>query len=164
MKNWLPFLALTLCAELAVAEPPAAAPAAAPTQTQSEASALVEKKLLEPLKKAEAKRSRFSRAAPVPVARRVRVLDAVARTDTRGKAFVRFAVDVRRRGTEEGDWVRDAMLGCAYPKEQKVFVQRNDVYVPARSVLGEDAEPKPNVCRAAPSDDAPLATTTSTRS
>jgi hypothetical protein len=149
MTKSLPFLASILCASLALAEPP--------TPTQTAASALVEKKLLEPLQRAEGKRSRFSRSAPVPVARRVRVLDAVAQTDARGKAFVRFAIDVQRRGLDDVEWHEAAMLGCAYPNEQKVFIQRDDGYVPARGVLGEEVEPKPNVCRAAPADGATVA-------
>jgi len=147
MKNWLPFLALTLCADLAVAEPPASTA----TTTQKAASALVEKQLLQPLKKAEARRSRFSRAAPVPVVRRVRVLDTVAQVDAHGKTFVRFAIDVRRRGAEDGAWSHDEVVGCAYPDDRKVFVQSDDAYHPARSLLGEETEAQPDVCRAVPS-------------
>jgi hypothetical protein len=158
MKNSLPFLALTLCANLAVAEPPASTA----TPTQKAASTLVEKQLLRPLKKAEARRSRFSRAAPVPVVRRVRVLDTVAQADARGKTFVRFAIDVHRRGAEDGAWSHDAVVGCAYLDERKVFVQSDDAYLPARSLLGEEVTAQPDVCRAAASADAQLARATQT--
>jgi hypothetical protein len=79
---------------LALAEPPAVPP----TVAQKAAAALVRRMLIEPLKKSESRRSRFSRAAPVAVERRVRVLDARAQTDAHGRSFVRCAVDARYPG------------------------------------------------------------------
>jgi hypothetical protein len=114
------------------------------------AAALVEKELVRPLSKAEARRSRFSRAAPVALERRVRILDSVALLDVRGKSFVRFAIDVRRPWDEPDAWERDALLGCAYTAEAKVFVRRGEAYLPARSALGAQEKALPDVCRAAP--------------
>lgn len=147
MKQWLPFLVSMLCASVALAEPPAP-----PPTTTQQASSLVHKKLLQPLKKAESKRKRYSRAAPVAKERRVRVLDAVAQTDVHGKAFVRFAVDVRHPWDEGEAWKRDALLGCVYVDRKEVFVQRGEDYFPASSALGGDDQARPGVCRAAPGD------------
>lgn len=153
MKKWLPCLAFTLCASTALAEPPDSAP----TKTQKVASALVKKKLVDPLAKAQSKRRAFSRAAPPPKARRVRVLDPVAQTDARGKKFVRFAIDERHRWNEDASWRKDAMVGCAYPEDRRVFVKQGDGYVPAKSMLGGDAKPQRGACEAAPADGAKLA-------
>lgn len=146
MKSSLLFLVLTLCASVSLAEPPVA-PA---NKVQDAAAALVNKQLVAPLKRAEGKRNRFSRAAPVAVLRRVRVLDAVASRDLRGAEFVRFAIDVRRGWDEQGVWQKDSLIGCAYLNEREVFVQRGAAYMPARSLLGEQYEERPGVCRAAP--------------
>ena len=58
MKKSSLFLLSMLCASVALAEPPAPAPAA-----KQDAAALVNQQLVQPLKQAEARRSRFSRAA-----------------------------------------------------------------------------------------------------
>ncbi|MDH5672774.1 MAG: hypothetical protein OEZ06_11530 [Myxococcales bacterium] len=142
MKYWLPFLLSMLCASVALAEPPA------DSRSHDAAEALVKKKLLEPLKRAESKRKMFSRAAPVPVERRVRVLDQALLTDARGKKFVRFSVDVRRAYPKDAEWKEGALLGCAYPKQAQVFVQRGEHYVPAKGALGKEAKPRANVCEA----------------
>ncbi len=144
MKNWFPSLGLTLCASLALAEPPAS-----PAREEA-AAALVEQQLVRPLAKAESRRSRFSRAMPVARERRVRVLDSAALVDVRGKAFVRFAIDVRRPWDDEGLWEQDNLLGCAYVAEGRVFVQRGENYLPAGSVVGKNDKPQPDVCRPAP--------------
>lgn len=141
----LPFLISMLCVSVAFAEPPSAPS----TKTQTAVSELVNKELLTPLQKAESKRRRFSRAAVVPVQRRVRVLDAAALTDVRGKKFVRFAIDVRRPSDEQNSWHKDNVTGCAYLDEREVFVRRAGAYVPASSVLGEDAGERSGVCQAA---------------
>jgi hypothetical protein len=147
MKNPLPFLVLMLCTSVALAEPPA--PPA--NETQNAATELVNKQFLTPLKKAESKRKRFSRAAPAPVQRRVRVLDTEAQADVRGKKFVRFAIDLRRTWDEQGSWEEDSVVGCAYPDEREVFVQHGEAYLSARSTLGaEDKQGRADVCRVAP--------------
>lgn len=145
MKSSLPFLVLTLWASLSLAEPPVA-PA---SKTQDAAAALVDKQLVAPLKKAESRRSRFSRAAPTPVQRRVRVLDSVALTDSRGQEFVRFAIDVRRGWNDKGQWQHDSVVGCAYLKAAEVYVQHGAAYLHARSMLGKDRKEHAAVCRAA---------------
>ncbi len=134
-----------LCANMAHAEPPAPP---STTEIGSAVSELVDKQLLTPLKKVDSKRRRFSRAAPVPVQRRIRVLDTVAVTDVRGKQFVRFAIDTRRSFDEHGSWQQDSVVGCAYLNERQVFVRHGDAYRPARSLLGEDQKERPGVCRA----------------
>jgi len=135
-----------LCTEVALAEPPAATP----SKTRDAASALVEKHVVQPLKKAEAKRSKFSRAAPPPKARRVRVLDTVATSDVNGKQFVRFAIDIKHRFSEDGEWSEGAFVGCVYVDDKKVFVEQGADYVPASSVLNGDGEAVPDVCSEAP--------------
>lgn len=135
-----------LCTDIALAEPPAATP----SKTREAASALVDKQVVGPLKKAEAKRSKFSRAAPPPKARRVRVLDTVASSDVNGKQFVRFAVDVKHRWSEDGKWKEGAFVGCVYVDDKQVFVEQGDDFVPARDMLSGDGEPQEDVCIAAP--------------
>jgi hypothetical protein len=157
MKNWLLCLLSMLCASAALAEPPAppGAPSSTVSKTQEAASALVKKRLLQPLAKAQAKRSRFSRSAPVPAQRRVRVLDTTAQADVHGKHFVRFAVD--ERWDEESAWEKDVFLGCAYLDQQEVFVKQSEDYVPASSALGKGGRARANVCRAAPQNAGELA-------
>ena len=147
MKHSLTFLLWTLCASIALAEP---------IDSQEAASALVSRQLLEPLKKSESRRSRFSRTAPVAFERRVRVTDTQAQTDARGHSFVRFAVDARR-ANRETSWSKGVLTGCAYPADDKVFVLQGDGYLPASALLGDDAEPVKQVCRAAPGDGAQVA-------
>jgi hypothetical protein len=142
VKKSLPFLILTLCASAALAEPP-------PAPADNAAAALVNEQLVKPMQKAESKRSRFSRAMPVPVQRRVRVLDTVAQTDASGKQFVRFALDVRRPFDEEGKW-EHSLAGCAYPSDGKVFVQQGEAYVSPKAMLHGNQKDQPGVCRAAP--------------
>jgi hypothetical protein len=139
MKRSLPFLLLTLCVSTALAEPPEVQPQVV--------QSLVQRVLLQPVAKAESKRKRFSRMAPVSVERRVRVLDAIALTDARGNHFVRFAVDARSNLDDDLAWNSGAFVGCVYPEQRKVFVQQGEGYVPA-SDLSDD--PQPIVCRPAP--------------
>lgn len=146
MKRSLGFLALMLCASAALAQ----SPTPLSSETKKAVSALVREQLLKPLGRVQAKRSVFSRVAPMPVARRVRVLDAVAYTDARGKTFVRFAIDTRDARGERDSWENDAIVGCVYPHGRKVFVQSGDEFLPASSVLGGDHAPQADVCRAAP--------------
>jgi hypothetical protein len=146
MKNSFPFLVWMLCASAALAEPPAT-----PLNESQKATAeLVSKQLLVPLQKAQSKRKRFSRAAPAPVERRVRVLDTEVQPDARGKKFVRFAIDVRHAWDEPDTWEKDSVLGCAYPSEQEVFVQHGSAYRAARSLLGQHEQEQASVCRVAP--------------
>lgn len=139
MKRSLPFLLLTLWASAALAQAREFQPAVV--------ESLVRRTLLQPVAKAESKRKRFSRMAPVSVERRVRVLDAIALTDARGHHFVRFAVDARSRLDDDLAWTSGAFTGCVYPDQRKVFVQQGEGYVPATD-LSDDAQPV--VCRPAP--------------
>jgi hypothetical protein len=144
MKSSLLFLGLVLCTHAALAEPPPPPP----SELWTEVEQLVNKQLVTPLNKAQSKRSRFSRAAPVPVQRRVRVLDTVALTDTSGREFVRFAIDERRSFDEQAAWDEDSVIGCAYVHEREVFVQHGRAYRAANSLLGKDAKERAGVCRA----------------
>lgn len=139
MKQALSVLLLLLCANVAWADPPS---------NPQGITALVQELLLKPLSKAESKRSRFSRAAPVAMARRVRVL--AAHHDVRGQEFVRFAIDERSYRSEHDDWDPDTLIGCAYAAERKVFVQRGNQYVEASNAFGQGNKFVPDVCRPAP--------------
>jgi len=102
----------------------------------------VEKGLLEPLAQKEKERSRFSRARMPPQERRVRVTQAAVTLDASGRAYMAFAVDVRR-GTE---WHENDVVGCAYPQTGALFVKHGDAYRPAEILLGKDVDVAPNVC------------------
>jgi len=138
MKRSLPFLLLTLWASAALAQAREFQPAVV--------ESLVRRTLLQPVAKAESKRKRFSRMAPVTVERRVRVLDAIALTDARGHHFVRFVVDARSNLDDDLAWNAGAFVGCVYPEQRKVFVQRGDDYVSADNLA---SDPQPVVCRPA---------------
>jgi len=143
MQKWLSFLLSISCVSAAVAESP-------PAVDEQGAAALVTRELLEPLEKAEARRSSFSRVARAPAQRRVRVLVTSAQADARGERFVRFAIDVRYGWNQAGTWTLAAMEGCAYVEQKKVFLLRGDGYVLARSFLRGDEEAQPDACRAPP--------------
>src|SRR5690349_14232646 len=78
-----------------------------------EVRTLVETALLKPLADREGERSRFSRVAMPPAARRVRLLGGRPEKDPGGRTFVRFAVDEKRSTA----WARNTIVGCAYPDE-----------------------------------------------
>ena len=102
----------------------------------------VEKALLEPLAQKEKERSRFSRARMPPQERRVRVTQTTTTLDASGRAYMAFAVDVRR-GNE---WHENDVVGCAYTQTGALFVKRGDEYRAADILLGKDADVAPNVC------------------
>lgn len=144
MKRWLPFLISILCASAALAEPPVLT-----AEAHKHVSALVHEHLVKPMKRADSKRSRFSRGVSMPLERRVRVL--ASHTDVTGKHFVRFAIDARPAGSEgNDDWDRDQLIGCVYVSESQVFVQRGNQYLAADSMLDGDDEPHATACRPAP--------------
>lgn len=148
----VPFLVSMLCASVALAEPPPAPS----TPAQGAVAELVDKQLVAPLKKAESRRAKFSRAAPAPVQRRVRV-EAETLTDARGKQFVRFAIDERRGWEVEGTWHEDRVVGCAYLQEREVLVRHKQGYFPARLLLGKSEQARPGACSAAPAGGGELA-------
>ncbi len=102
----------------------------------------VEKGLLEPLAQKEKERSRFSRARMPPQERRVRVTQAAVTLDASGRAYMAFAVDVRR-GAE---WHENEVVGCGYTQTGALFVKRGDAYRPAEILLGKDVDVASNVC------------------
>jgi hypothetical protein len=153
MKKSLTFLLSTLCASVALAEPPAP-----PNKLQQAASALVDKQLVQPLKKSDAKRKRFSRSSP-PKARRVRVLDAVAVTDVHGKQFVRFAVDARYTWSEDGEWEESLYLGCVYVDQKQVYIDSGgaEYSTPKAMLSGDEDETPADICVAAPQGETQVA-------
>ena len=108
------------------------------------AKAMLEAKLLEPLQKKEASRSRFSRAALPPAARRIRILNNAFQTDPQGHPFVSFSIDQSHAyGDEkeiaESSWFKDAITGCVYPVTGEVMVKRGEAYYPSSILLGLQA-------------------------
>ncbi len=124
------------------------------TEAMLKAEKLVGEKLVGPLAMNEEKRSRFSRARMPAQQRRVRVLDAEAKTDKAGDAFLAFAIDARHGfmfdDSDGGDgWRADAITGCVYPKSGKVFVKMGDSFRPGDAMLGKKVKPvKTAVCEA----------------
>ncbi len=149
MKSLVSVLVLMLCASVALADSPQPSnPATSPSDEQKAASKLLEEALVVPLRKAERRRSKFSRAAPVARERRVRVHDAVAQLDARGKPFVRFTIDVHDSLDEDPSWQLGAIVGCVYTQEREVYIQRGEHFVPAAGALGKSVKAVPDVCRA----------------
>jgi hypothetical protein len=104
----------------------------------------VDEGLIKPLSKLGG--SRFSRARPLPVERRVRVTQTSVSLDGSGRGFVPFAIDVRFGG----EWRDGDVLGCVYRATGDLFVKRGDSYRPAAYLLGRDLAPVAGVCEAAP--------------
>jgi len=112
---------------------------------ESDVSQLVKKALLKPLAQHENQRSRFSRVAMPPAARQVRVLEGGPKKDPQGRTFIRFAVDEKRfKG-----WSQNAIVGCAYPDEGAVFIQRGETVQSAAQYLGEEGPATTTECTAA---------------
>jgi hypothetical protein len=93
-----------------------------------------------------ARRSKFSRAEPIPVERRARVTQAATSVDKRGREFLTFALDVRH-GEQ---WRENDVVGCVYRHTGDLFVKVGDGYRPAAYLLGRDVGPVAGVCEAAP--------------
>jgi hypothetical protein len=103
----------------------------------------VQEGLVKPLAKQDEGRSRFSRGRPPPRERRVRVIQASAMLDGRGRAFVPYAVDVR---FGSGEWQQDDIVGCAYRETGELFVKNGNEYRPAAFLLGKDVSPVAGAC------------------
>lgn len=103
----------------------------------------VQHRLLEPLAQQDAKRPRFSRAAPPPDERRINVLSTQFAKDQKGREFLPFEVAARHGE----DWYT-AITGCVVRGTGDVFVQVGDEHRPAAYLLGKETEPAPGVCRA----------------
>lgn len=112
-------------------------------EVEAKVTAVVEKQLVKPLSEKEERRNRFSRSYIPPQARRVRVLDNQQSTDSRGAAFVAFAVDersgliARRAADDSRHWRKDAIVGCVYPARDEVFIKRGDKFFGASLLLGK---------------------------
>lgn len=96
--------------------------------------------LLEPLAE-RGDGPRFSRAAPIPRERRLRVVSNTLSKDKKGGSFASYEVDVRY-GKE---WRLD-IVGCVYKETGQIFVKRGDEYRPAEFLLGADVRPVSGVC------------------
>jgi hypothetical protein len=148
MRKSLALLTFMLFASAAHAEPPRAV-------DEAEVKALVEKVMLTPRAKADAKRSKFSRARPIPLERRVRVLSRESELDARGAEFVRFAIDQRSPFDDVDEWQEGRMVGCVYLSARKVFVQRGSGYVLISNRTGTDGKVQPGACTSAAQASAP---------
>ena len=154
MNMWSFTLALVVAIAQAFASHPPPLSAKSSAAHDSPAKAMILTKLLEPLEKKEANRSRFSRAAMPPQARRIRILDEAPRTDAQGRSFVAFAIDETRFGAPAGEeipessWFKDAIKGCVYPQIGEVLIQRGETYYASAMLLGEAPPTAPaEVCR-----------------
>jgi len=140
-----------------VNEPVAERPEGANKALEKTVKVAVQKKLTAPLAAKEEERSRYSRARMPAQERRVRVLDAKAKTDADGKAFVAFAVDARHGydlgelgEKEHNPWRKDTITGCVYVDGGEVFVDMGKEIRPAAVMLGKKAKPaSPTTCKAA---------------
>ncbi|MFO1520077.1 MAG: hypothetical protein U1F57_10505 [bacterium] len=126
-----------------------------PMARASDASAksVIQAKLLEPLQKKEADRSRFSRAVLPPRTRRIRILESDPQADAKGRSFVPFAIDENRgyggsQEVAENSWLKDTITGCVYPETGEVWVKRGEVYYASSMLLGHQTPTAPaGVCR-----------------
>lgn len=123
--------------------------------SEADAKEVVQKELLTPLRAKEQHRSRFSRAALPPLARRLRVPDAKAVTDAKGAAFIAFSVDAQRGYGVDADadddkaWRKDVITGCVYPETRAVYVLRGEKYFEPGMLLGKKSTPAPDAaCKA----------------
>lgn len=114
--------------------------AAAPTILEW-ATSCVQIRLLAPLAAKEAKRSAFSRAAPAPSERRVRIQDPQFVLDGKGQKFVLYEVEA----SYGEDW-QTAFTGCVYQGSGKVFVAQGDQFYPSEFMLGKDVEAVSGAC------------------
>lgn len=152
MKNWPIILAFLAVAALTVADPQSLR---ADTSGNLEISAkeALQSKLLNPLQKKEGTRSRFSRAALPPRARRIRILDNSARIDATGQTFVAFAIDESHgpmggKEVAEDAWLKNTITGCVYPKTGEVMVKRGEAYYAASVIMGVQTPMAPaTTCR-----------------
>jgi hypothetical protein len=106
----------------------------------------VDEGIVKQLAEKNARRSKFSRAEPIPVQRRARVTQAATSVDKRGREFLTFAIDIRF-----GDkWRENDVVGCVYRPTGDLFVKVGDEYRPAAYLLGRNVAPVAGVCEAAP--------------
>jgi hypothetical protein len=155
MNKWpVPLVGSVVVALLAMKalHPPSALAA---VRLAASAQTVVQTKLLEPLQKKEANRSRFSRAVQPPQARRLRILDDAPQTDRSGRAYLEFAVDESRsfgvkenKDIAEADWFKNAITGCVYPESGNVLVKLGEAYYASSVLLGRSAPAaSDDVCR-----------------
>ncbi len=137
-------VALTLAVASAAVSVSASASASA-SSLEAWAKARIQANLLQPLAKKEESRSRFSRAAPPPTERRVRVLASALSQDAKGRGFLPYAIDARY-GDDE--W-SETYVGCIYDKTGLLFVAVGDEHRPAAFLLGKKADAVPGACQVA---------------
>ncbi|MEM9695619.1 MAG: hypothetical protein AAGA56_23955 [Myxococcota bacterium] len=116
-----------------------ASPALADSKT-SWAEQRVTNGLVRPLQAKERSGSRFSRRAPTPRERRVRILDTQA--DKQGREFASYVIESRF-----GKRWRQSYTGCVYREAGSIFVAIGKQYRPAAFVLGKRVKAVPGACR-----------------
>lgn len=114
----------------------------------STTKALVERQLLERMQERDSRASRFTRALPVPMERRVRILDSSPQLDARAARFLRVAIDERPRLLAAAPWQVNMLTGCAYPGSDEVYLHINGQWRPAEVLVAASAADRK---RAAPS-------------
>ena len=127
------------------ADEPAAITAEAATITER-ARHRVETGLVKKLAEREKENSRFSRARPAPIERRVRITNPAMSTDKSGRSFFPFAIDIRFGS----DWTESDVVGCVYTSKGDIFVKRGEEYRPGTFLLGKNVDAVTGVCEAAP--------------
>ncbi len=120
------------------------------------AKSIVEEQLLKPLAVRDDTRSRFSRARPAPVVRRLRLVNPELLQDSQGEAFMTFAVDAQHGWgpkDNEAKWQKDALVGCVYPDSGAVYIRRGDSFRPAAFLLGKKLPvAAEHICREQPGE------------
>jgi len=150
MKKCSILLALSAVVTLTAAETSLLL-AGTPDSLATSAKTEVQTKLLDPLQKRDSTRSRFSRASPPPMSRRIRILDSSAKTDAKGHSFVAFAIDESygMPSNEESAWTKNTITGCVYPDTGDVLVKRGEAYFDPSMLVGAKTAAAPaEVCQA----------------
>lgn len=108
------------------------------TAVEASALAIVNTALLKPLRERDGKQERMSRAAPRPRQRRARMTSSAPVLDSKGLAFLTFALDQQHGFASADDaWQRDVDVGCIYVDSGAVYVQRGEHFAEASTLLGK---------------------------
>ncbi|MBL7685658.1 MAG: hypothetical protein JNK65_06465 [Deltaproteobacteria bacterium] len=118
----------------------------------SSIESILEKKLLDPLRKKESERSKFSRALLPPTGRKIRIENNTPQTDPQGHSFISFSIDENRGyavNPQKSDhqWLKNAIVGCMYPASGEVMVKRGNVFYPASILWGAQVTTASLVCQ-----------------
>ena len=119
--------------------------ALAGSSPESNATTLVNDKLVQPLAAKERDQGKFSRARPAPAERRVR-LEGKPQQDSAGATFLTFAIDERQGWSDASDdanWNKAKLTGCVYPELGDVYIKRGNAFHPAIAALGKKTKAAP---------------------